>query len=542
MSTTASPTPETIRNPQSAISDRLSLWIVLGIALGLRLWLAVHTTIVNPDGTLYIHQARLLTAGQWKELTSCGLSFVSILPVWIAVAHHWIGDWIWTARWVTILFGWATLIPLDGFLRAFFDRTTARITLLMVAVTPMMVSNSVEIVREPLMWFLVACGMWAMVHGLRTGRRPWFAIAGLLFLLAAWARVDAVLLICVGAVYLAFRSNGNRTWNVGMFLLPVMAAAAVVLFLALHRGVSAQTLFRGSDILGKLYLPLMNVHELRMQLKILSEGIDTQPLAFFLQESRQQVWLVALGSLVNRTIEALFYPFALFFVIGIARYRRVATLGRGIGFAVAAAVCGWILLYIHTLQTWMIYYRFVGLVLLPGSVFAAMGIRTCLEWLCARTWMSNITGPKNGRRIVVIGLCAAMVASALPKNLKTPDADKGVFLEIGRSLASQVPIDQPVKVMTSRGIQPWISFYANIDRPFPVCPLQPDSVYEQIPDTLDGFLMQTIHRGIRFWIWEERNWPAGAFDIDTAAGNPRLGLIGTYSHPDTGTMRLYEIR
>jgi len=542
MSTTASSTPDSIRHPQTVFFDRLSFLVVLAVALGLRLWLAVHTTIVNPDGTLYIHQARLLIAHQWKELTSCGLSFVSLFPFWIAAAHHWIGDWIWAARGVTILFGWAALIPLDGFLRAFFDRTTARITLSMVAVTPMMVSNSVEIVREPLMWFFAACGMWAMVHALRTGRMPWFAIAALAFLMGAWARVDAVLLICVGAIYLAFRSTGNRTWNTLIFLLPVMAAALVVLFLALHRGISVQSLFRGSDILGKLYLPLLKVHELRMQLKALSEDIAAQPLVFFLQESRQQVWLVAIGALVNRTIEALFYPFALFFVIGIARSRQVRLLDRGIGFAVAAAVCGWILLYIHTLQTWMVYYRFVGLVLLPGSVFAAIGIRTGIEWLSGRSWVSNTYEPRKGMRIVVIGLCAAIVLASLPKNLKSPDADKQVFVEIARSLSSRVSIDQPVKVITSHGIQPWISFYANIDRPFPICPLQLDSVYEHIPDTLDSFLEQAIHRGIRFWIWEERHWPAGAFDIDAATGSPRLERIGAYHHPDTGAMRLYEIR
>uniref|UniRef100_A0A7C4RTM9 Glycosyltransferase RgtA/B/C/D-like domain-containing protein n=1 Tax=Desulfatirhabdium butyrativorans TaxID=340467 RepID=A0A7C4RTM9_9BACT len=542
MSTTASSTPETIRHPQTVFFDRLSFFAVLAVALVLRLWLAVHTTIVNPDGTLYIHQARLLTAHQWKELTSCGLSFVSMLPVWIAAAHHWIGDWIWAARWVTIFFGWAALIPLDGFLRAFFDRTTARITLLMAAVTPMMVSNSVEIVREPLMWFFAACGMWAMVHALRTGRMPWFALAGLSFLMGAWARVDAVLLICVGATYLAFRSTGNRAWNTLIFLLPVMAAVAVVLYLALQRGISIQTLFRGSDILGKLYLPLVKVHELRIELKALSASIAAQPLVFFLQESRQQVWLVAIGSLVNRTIEALFYPFALFFVIGIARNRQARSLGTGIGFAVAAALCGFILLYIHTLQTWMVYYRFVGLVLLPGSVFAAIGIRTSIEWLSSRTWLSNTYGPRKGMRIAVIGLCAAIVLAALPKNIKTPDADKRVYVEIAQSIASRVSIERPVKVMTSHGIQPWISFYANIDRPFPVCPLQLDSVYEHIPNTLDSFLEQAVHRGIRFWIWEERNWPAGAFDVDSATNSPRLERIGAYHHPDTGAMRLYEIR
>lgn len=520
----------------------MPLIAVLLLALAIRFWLAAHTTIVNPDGTLYIHQAKSILTGQWKDLTTCGLSFVSALPFTIAAFYRIVGDWIWAGRLSSILFGWAALIPLYALLRMFFDRTISRTTLLMIAITPMMVSNSVEIVREPMMWFFAASGMAGMVRYLQAPKAVWLPLSCMLFLLAAWARVDAVVLILAGGIWLSWKARGSRLQSLFLFLLPAFAAFVLVLFLAFWQGISVQTLFRGSDILGKAYLPLVKYRELRTALKTLHETIPDVPLTFFLQEARQQVWLVALGALVNRTIEALFYPFALFYAIGLVRFRKTALPGIAFGFPVLAAVSGCLLLYIHALQTWMIYYRFLGLVLLPASVFAAIGIDAVLQWLQAKPWLQAEQNAAKARRRAAALCCAVIVLVGLPKNLKTPDADKTVFVSIGTAISRLAPLDRPVRVITSARIQPMISFYANVDRPFPVCPMNEETFYAAYPGRLDAFTQQALDSGMQFWIWEEKNWPKDYFDMEAVSKNAHFHLIGDYHHPDTGKMRLYEIR
>jgi hypothetical protein len=148
----------------------------------------------------------------------------------------------------------------------------------------------------------------------------------------------------------------------------------------------------------------------------------------------------------------------------------------------------------------------------------------------------------KARQRAAIVFCAIIVLISLPKNLKTPDADKAVFVSIGTTISRLAPRDRPVRVITSAGIQPLISFYANLDRPFPVCPMNEEALYAAYPGHLDAFTQQALDSGMQFWIWEEKNWPKDYFDMEAIPSDAHFHLIGAYHHPDTGEMRLYEIR
>ena len=62
-------------------SHYLYFIVLLGLAIRLIAW--ANTYVVNPDGTLYIHQAKAIYYGQ-KEALFCGYSFVANYPVMIA--------------------------------------------------------------------------------------------------------------------------------------------------------------------------------------------------------------------------------------------------------------------------------------------------------------------------------------------------------------------------------------------------------------------------------------------------------------------------
>ncbi|MGD9973884.1 MAG: ArnT family glycosyltransferase, partial [Desulfatirhabdiaceae bacterium] len=144
--------------------------LILSAGLAIRFFMAANTVIVNPDGILYIHQARAIYYGQWQNLTSCGLSFISGYPFLIAGMHFLISDWIWSARVVSILLGWLTLISLYGILRQFLKETAGLLCLLMFALTPVLVSNSAEVVREPMMWCFGVTGLYLIILYLKSGQ------------------------------------------------------------------------------------------------------------------------------------------------------------------------------------------------------------------------------------------------------------------------------------------------------------------------------------------------------------------------------------
>ena len=92
------------------------LVVLLGLAIRLVAW--TNTSVVNPDGTLYIHQAKAIYYGH-KEALFCGYSFIANYPVMIAGVFGIVQDWIFSARLVSLLFGTAALIPLYLLLREF---------------------------------------------------------------------------------------------------------------------------------------------------------------------------------------------------------------------------------------------------------------------------------------------------------------------------------------------------------------------------------------------------------------------------------------
>jgi len=66
-------------------SIRMVYWIIMA-GVGIRVFAAFNTYVTNPDGMLYIQQAKAIYHGDWQLLRSC-LSFVSSYPFLIAAAH-----------------------------------------------------------------------------------------------------------------------------------------------------------------------------------------------------------------------------------------------------------------------------------------------------------------------------------------------------------------------------------------------------------------------------------------------------------------------
>ena len=119
----------------------------------LRFYACLRTYIINPDGTLYIHQARALFYGQWDQLTSCGLGYLSPFPVLVTLSYPIFNDWVSAARFVSLAFGSLSLIPLYFLLARFLQKDIRLLALLVFAVIPALVGRSADVIRDPVSWF-----------------------------------------------------------------------------------------------------------------------------------------------------------------------------------------------------------------------------------------------------------------------------------------------------------------------------------------------------------------------------------------------------
>ncbi|HSO66907.1 MAG TPA: glycosyltransferase family 39 protein [Desulfatirhabdiaceae bacterium] len=509
--------------------------LILLAGVAIRLFMAMNTVIVNPDGILYIHQARSIYHGHWQDLTSCGLTFISGYPFLIAGMYAILSDWIWSARLVSVLLGSLTLIPLYGILRRFLDEIPGLLCLLMVALTPVLVSNSAEVVREPMMWCFGVTGLYLILRFLEFRKNWQPVIACVCFILASWARVEAGLLILSTIVYFLIWHKPNRIQALFWFVLPGIIAVLIVMASAWGLGLSVQQSFRGNEIAEKCLTPMAPYESLRTELRDVARNLNASPiLARFLPEVRNFIWLVALGTLINRIMEAFFYPFVIFYLAGLNRAKKRFRDDPGIIYLILVSVMGLVLLYVHTLQTWMIYYRFLGMVMFSSAVLAGFGIDRILGYLKTRFHLT----PDQAMIVMIL----IILAAGIPKNLKPPDSDKAVFVEIGRTISDRHPQNEITAVATSRHTQQWISFYANPHVSIGSCPGDETFQWERFPNHPLYFYIYSRQQQVKFVLWEERNWPDRFFPVDELVNSRFFQIIGTWHHPDTGKMILFEVK
>ncbi len=522
-----------VRQVFSQISAKA--WLVILTGLGLRLWVGLHTVIINPDGALYIHQAMALYYKNWNSLKTCRLTFLSSYPVLIAGGYYLVHDWILSARLISLFFGTAMLVPLYLMLKEWVSEDSAILSLLVFAVTPVLVSNSVELVRDPISWFFLCAGTYALIRQATTPS-PWLLLfSSLCFLAAIWARIEAILFLAVTLGYLLCDKKNRKTINILFFLSPLLAFAFFSIAGLMVSGLSFNDLHRGHEIARNFIEPFRQYQKMAQSLKELVWSSPNPFMEFFLPEARNLIWLIAFGTLLNRFLEAFFYPFVGFYIFGLSGIHCKIRSDSRLLYLAFLTVSGLAMLYMHTIQTWMLYYRFFGIVMIPSAIFCAFGMERLLEILPRRLSVQPTT--------VFLAILLLIIGVSLPKNLKSPDTDKSVFIQIGETVFQNTPTSSGARIATSLHTQMWISFYANIHRPGTApCPLTPANCWDSFPDDPDQFHDRLRQNGQNFVLWEEKNWPFHRFTLsDSAEPGSRYKELGQWYHRDTGKMILYAV-
>ncbi len=521
-----------VRHLFSQISAKA--WLVILIGLGLRLWVGLHAVIINPDGALYIHQAMALYFKNWSSLKTCFPPFVSSYPVLIAGGYYLVHDWILSARLISLFFGTAMLVPLYLMLKEWVREDSATLTLLVFSVTPVLVSNSVELVRDPICWFFLCAAIFAVIRQATTHSRRLLLVASLCFLAAIWARIEAALFFAITLGYLLHFQNNRRTINILIFLSPILAILLFSIPGLMVSELSFNDLHRGHEIAGKFIKPIIQYQKMAESLKELAWSSPNPFMEFFLPEVRNMIWLIALGTLLNRFLEAFFYPFVVFYIVGLSGIHRKIQSDSRLLYLALLTVSGLALLYVQTLETWMLYYRFFGIVMIPGAIICAFGVKRLLEILPTRLSVRHAT--------VFFVIFLLIIGVSLPKNLKSSDPDKSVFIQIGETVFQNAPTSSGTRIATSRHTQIWISFYSNIHLPGAVpCPLDLTNCWESFPDDPDQFDDYLRRNRLDFVLWEEKNWPFHNFTQSNSAVIKTYKELGRWYHKDTGNMILYAV-
>jgi len=517
-------------DPEKEIS---LLWIAVVILIGIvfRCIAWANSMIVDPDSTLYIHQAKALYFHQWNLLTNCGLSYIANYPILIAACYHIIPNWEICARTISFFFGTAVLIPLYLTLRCFLDRNISTLTTLIFAVLPLLVDRSVDVLRDSTYWFFFVSGLYFFVARIKQENGLFLILSSLSFLMAAWARIEAVLFFTVSFLYLL--SSHRKLRNMLIFAMPILLLTLFVFMSALITDFPIKSLHRGGEIFDKFSISVHQYQNLRTKLKILAETQQNDLLHLFISNARSNIWLIALGVLINQLLEASFYIFFIIFVIGISDVRKKIKEDRLLIYFVILGISALTMLYIHIVQTWIMDYRFIAVFLFPCAIFIGFGIDKIVQWLQKKI-------PFKVSWLLMI-IASLIVISTMPKNFKPRNTDKLVFKQIGELIAKREGNQQIIPISASRGTQRLISFYANLHYEGAFCP-QPteENCWKYFLKDHKYFVQDLKEKNIKYFLWTQRQWPKDV-DLSQMLYYGNLQELGRWNHPDTGWMILFEV-
>ncbi|MBW2078626.1 MAG: glycosyltransferase family 39 protein, partial [Deltaproteobacteria bacterium] len=424
------------------MKDRFFILIVC-IAFLIRLFSFVFTAIVNPDGVIYIHQARAIYYGLWDSILGCGIGFLSNYPIFIVGAYAVVRDWVIAAKLVSLLFGTFYLL-----LREFFRNQIALLACLAFALIPVFVDKSVDLVRDPVYWFFLVFGLYFFVAQVGTRNRLYLILSNIFLLMAAWARIEAALFIPVAFLYLLFSGEERKAEKLAVFAAPIAAAAVLGIASVMIFNAGGDDLLRIHEIKARVSAPLIQFQNLRAQLSELMNQTPGSTVPGFLHKARNLAWLVALGTIVKYAVSAYFYPFFLLFLIGLAGIWAKVRRDRRIRYLAVLSASALILLYLYVLQSWMMFNRLLALFILPSFILVGFGLERTIGFLQARF--------KVREYIAVTVVCILMLACALPKSLNPRETDKLVFKQIGQLIAEKEGNDKEIKVATALPLIRWI--------------------------------------------------------------------------------------
>jgi len=417
-------------------------------------------------------------------------------------------------------------------LRQFFDYRISSLAALIVAVNPFFVSMSVEVLRGPIYWFLLVLGLYFFTVRIKEENRLFLLLSSLFFLLAAWTRIEAIVFFAISFAYLLFKDRDIR--KILIFISPAVIIFVLTLLIAHFKDTSVDDLQRGGEVFRRLLNSFSGYFTTDNELKELANGIDGTThgrLKLFLSEARMNIWLIALGTLINKILEAFLYLLFIPSIIGFVKFKRIKEDPR-LGYFMLLVVSSLLALYLSVFEAWVLQSRYVALFILPSIVFAGVGLDAIVRWFSARFNLKET--------LVVIVLACIMLFFTLPKNIQEKHFGKLVYKEIGEFVVRQeAGNEQIINVSASIGTQRWVSFYANLNYKGAIChePSSQNS-WELFVDD-NSFIRQLKKRNIKYFLWTEKTWSNN--NINIVKYDKYLKELGRWKHYDTGEMILFEV-
>ncbi len=516
------------------------LLLILAIsALGIRALAFQHTLMINVDGPIYIHQARVVYYGLWDALGTCGdIDYPTVFAILTAAAYSVIGDWSRSAMIVNLFFGTATIIPLYFFLERFVERKTAFLTAFIFAMLPLFVIQSVNVIRDPSYWFFSVLGLYFLSFDTQKRTLYFLIFSSLSFIVATTMRIEGLVFLIGGVIYTLIVFNDRKLQATLCLLVPIaLALAGVIIGQHMIPWDNHGLYCYRADQITSIFTGLFeNYQQIRSTLKAFMDSLPAGSARGFVELSHTLVWFTAIGAILHCALEALMYIFFFLLLFGLSGLKSRMKSDNRLLPLLFTTLISLVVLYIYCLNIWSMENRRFIMVIIPATVFMGFGVEKLIRWLRARTGLSD--------SLIVIVLCVSVLAVTLPKNMNIQEADKLVYKDIGETIAHLDGSPGEINLITLGDTWRWVDYYANLHVSGAPCPDK--YVFWNEIDALAGkkyedFVGNLRKRQIRYVVWQENYWPRDKFIFLKSVRPEDLSLLKEWRHQDTGRIILYKV-
>jgi len=412
---------EDSKSPLVEKHDIVHFAILVGIVLGIGIYLIVTTVLIAKDGVLYIERAQQFASDPIKIIKGHPPGY----PFLILIAHRFVTlfsssssaqIWIYSAQSTTLLCRLVALIPLYFIGKLLVGSKRSFWAVLILILLPYPAEFGSDVIREwPHILFL-STGLLFLILGSRFGKWWMFAIAGLTAGLGHTIRAECAQIVIYGILWLLIslflpRVNINRLKAIRLTLIlligfaipaaPYMKVRGRVLPPKLKRVIGCNTLWQSSGI---------------------EKGSLDDTVVAYTASGMPTDMLKALGRLAQEISDNLMYFFVLPLIVGLychfRKLRRVLLTERFFIFAL-------VVLYLVIMVLLHINHSYISRRhCMPIIVFTAfyipVGLQILARWLSKRTSKSSLIIKRNRQRwffiLMVVGLiiCATKFTRITP--------------------------------------------------------------------------------------------------------------------------------
>lgn len=448
---------EAVHGKKRSTAEIMIPCILFFCAATLRLYSALAPGIIVPDGITYINTAKLIDAGEWREIAQ--YSFYNLYPFFIAMFHKVIPDWELAARVLSVLSGSLAVVPFYWIIKRLFDVKLAVAASVFFIISPRLVEYSSNVIREPVFWLFSLSALSSAAAGIQK-RQPVLMVLSALFTgLSAFTRMEGLAVIPIVVFWAFWQYRGERVFTFRNFMVYsiIFTMSFPVLFFAPLVFVKGRLGHWEFGHVGSKIPQILNADNKASEQSYQKNVEDSDVVTRVLTGNK---YLAFLWQAIFKFFRSYHVLFVLLFIVGVTRRKIVPYNSREI------LIWSWFLAFfaVSVMYVSRIYYlstRHGMLMGLPAFLWVATGFYEIVGAL--EKWGKGVKFSilRRSKKGIVILTMAVICAIVLPSSLSWSGADKLEMKKAGIYLKDTGLGKMGKLAVESRLIR--VAFYADMD-------------------------------------------------------------------------------